>query len=196
MEMMKERNEEDGRGVGGCGVHLSPWIHQEYTFRHKNPCRTPIESGQEYLTSGKEYTEPCNTTKEGGGNRSLSRTWPALRGWGTEAGVWSPHQGNCLSQRRNFKAEGETADLWQPNCNENQTVLAAAIHTLDRDAGPLEGTVAESWNLGIVEQSQGEDCCWLQRDRSKGCEGGDCGGNACGGKLGSHGSKAILLSHA
>ena len=21
--------EEDGRGVGGCGIHLSPWIHQE-----------------------------------------------------------------------------------------------------------------------------------------------------------------------
>ena len=25
--------EQDGGGVGGCGVHLSPWIHQEYTFR-------------------------------------------------------------------------------------------------------------------------------------------------------------------
>ena len=21
--------ENDGRGAGGCGVHLSPWIHQE-----------------------------------------------------------------------------------------------------------------------------------------------------------------------
>ena len=25
--------EQDGRGVGGHGVHLSPWIHQEYTFK-------------------------------------------------------------------------------------------------------------------------------------------------------------------
>ena len=25
----------DGRGVGGCGIHLSPQIHQEYTFRQK-----------------------------------------------------------------------------------------------------------------------------------------------------------------
>ena len=58
-----------------------------------------------------------------------------------------------------FKAEGETADLWQPKWNENQTVFAPAIHTPDRDAGPLEGTVAESWSLGIVEQSQGKGCC-------------------------------------
>ena len=34
-----------------------------------------------------------------------------------------------------FKAESETTDLWQPKWNENQTVLAAAIHTPDRDTG-------------------------------------------------------------
>ena len=56
-------------------------------------------------------------------------------------------------------AESETAGLWQPKWNKNQTVLAAAIHTLDRETGVLEGTVAGSWNLGIVEQSQGKDCC-------------------------------------
>ena len=49
--------------------------------------------------------------------------------------------------------ESEPADLWQPKCNENQTVLAAAICILDKDAGPLEGAAAESWNLGIVEQA-------------------------------------------
>ena len=53
--------EKDGRGVGGQGVHLSPQIHQEYTFRHRSACRTPVESGQEYLTSGKEYIEPRKT---------------------------------------------------------------------------------------------------------------------------------------
>ena len=36
--------------------------------------------------------------------------------------------------------------------------------------------VAGSWNLGSVEQSQGTGCCWLWRDRSRRCEGGDCGG--------------------
>ena len=58
-----------------------------------------------------------------------------------------------------FKAESETADLWQPKWNENQTVLAAAIHMPGRNMGVLEGAVARSWNLGIVEQSQGEGCC-------------------------------------
>ena len=53
--------EQDGGGVGGCGVHLSPWIHQEYTFRHRSACRIPSESGQEYLTSEKEYIEPHKT---------------------------------------------------------------------------------------------------------------------------------------
>ena len=55
-----------------------------------------------------------------------------------------------------LRAETETADLWQPKWNENQTVLAAAIYTPDRDAGPLEGAAAGSWSLGIAEQSQGE----------------------------------------
>ena len=45
--------EQDGGGVGGRGVHLSPQIHQGYTFRHGSACRTPAESGQEDLTSGK-----------------------------------------------------------------------------------------------------------------------------------------------
>ena len=43
-----------------------------------------------------------------------------------------------------YKAESETADLQQPKQNENQTVLATAIHNPDRDAGPLEVTAAGS----------------------------------------------------
>ena len=77
--------EQDGRGVGGPEVHLSAQIHQEYTFRHRSACRTPAESGQEYLTSGKENIEPCKTWCDGGSrgkNRSVSRTGPALGGWG------------------------------------------------------------------------------------------------------------------
>ena len=41
---------------------------------------------------------------------------------------------------------------------------------------PLEGTAAGSWSLGIVERSQGEGCCFLQKRRWRGGEGGDCGG--------------------
>ena len=52
---------QDGRGVGGCGVHLSLWIHQECTFRHRSAGSTQAESRQEYLTSGKERIEPGKT---------------------------------------------------------------------------------------------------------------------------------------
>ena len=52
---------QDGREVGGCGVNISPWIHQEYTFRHRSARRTPAESGQEYLTSRKKYIDPRKT---------------------------------------------------------------------------------------------------------------------------------------
>ena len=72
----------------------------------------------------------------------------------------NPHIGAIVWVRREtFEAESETADLWQPKWSENQTILAAAIRTLDRDTGPLEGAAAGSWSLGIVEQSQGKGCC-------------------------------------
>ena len=58
-----QRREQDGRGAGGGGVHLSPWIPQEYTFRHRSACRIPAESGQEYLTSGKEYIKHAKKKK-------------------------------------------------------------------------------------------------------------------------------------
>ena len=57
----KIRREQDGGGVGGRGVHLSPRIHQEYTFRHRSAFRTPAESRQDDLTSGKERIEPPKT---------------------------------------------------------------------------------------------------------------------------------------
>ena len=53
--------EQDGGGVGKHGISLSPWIHQEYTFRHRRSCKTPAESRQEYLTTGKECIELCKT---------------------------------------------------------------------------------------------------------------------------------------
>ena len=71
-----------------------------------------------------------------------------------------PHIGEIVWVRgETFMAKSETADLWQPKWYENQTVLATAIHTPDRDAGPLESTAAGSWILGIAAQSQGKGCC-------------------------------------
>ena len=45
--------------------YISPQMHQEHTFRHRCACRTPAESGQEYLTSGKEYIETRKTRDQG-----------------------------------------------------------------------------------------------------------------------------------
>ena len=60
--ILKSRDrEQDGREVGGRGLHLSHRIHQKNIFRHTSACRTPAESGQEDLTSRREYTEPCKT---------------------------------------------------------------------------------------------------------------------------------------
>ena len=95
----------------------------------------------------------------GGDDRSVRRTGPALLDGRTEIGVQSPHWGNVLVRGETFKAEKETAGLWQPKWNENQAVLAAAVHTLNRNAGPLEGAAAQSWSLETVEQSQGKGCC-------------------------------------
>ena len=84
----------------------------------------------------------------------------------TESGGSDPHiWGLSESEEKHLRLKRETADLWQPKWNENQTVLAAAIHTPDRDTGPLEGAAAGSWSLGTVEQSQGEGCCQLWKDR-------------------------------
>ena len=52
--MESSRREQDGGGSGGRVVPLSPTIHEEYTFRNRNACRTPAESGQEYLTMEKK----------------------------------------------------------------------------------------------------------------------------------------------
>ena len=60
----------------------------------------------------------------------------------TEAGVQFPYQAIVWVRGETFKVESEAADLWQLKGNENQTVLVAAKRIPDRDAGPLEGTIA------------------------------------------------------
>ena len=189
--------EQDGRGIGRRGVHLSPWIYQEYTFRHRGACRTAA-SGQEDITSREEYIDPWKTQyEEGLGEKTGVLEGLDLPSVGGELKQGSdPHIGTIAWVRgETFKAESERADLWQPKWNENQTVLAPAIHTPDRDADPLEGAAAGNWSLGIVEQSQGEGCCGLWRDGSRGCEGGDCGGKCLWRKAGQPWKQGHRLSH-
>ena len=48
-----------------------------------------------------------------------------------------PHSGAIVWVRgETLKAEGQTADLWQPKWNKNQTVLATAIHPLQEHVSP------------------------------------------------------------
>ena len=81
---------------------------------------------------------------------------PSARGGGGEL-----KQGPIPTSKQSSESEENHLRLrvWHPKWNKNQTVLAKAIHTPDRDAGPLEGKVAGSWSLGIVELSQGKGCC-------------------------------------
>ena len=82
---------------GGCGVHLSPWIHQEYTFRHRSACRTPAESGHEYMTSEKEYiTQSCPTlcdpmNRNSQASLSITISWSSLKLTSMESVMPSSH---------------------------------------------------------------------------------------------------------
>ena len=89
----------------------------------------------------------------------LVRTGPALSGWGNYNTGLIP----TLGQLSESEEEHLRPRVKQLICGSLSGMRirqsSAAIHTLDRDAGPLEGTRAGSWSLGIVEQSQGERCC-------------------------------------
>ena len=75
------------------------------TLSDRSACRTPAESRQKYLTSGKEHIEPRKTWYEEG-TRGKTRVLVGLdlssAGGGIEVQVQSPHWGNCLSHRRNI----------------------------------------------------------------------------------------------
>ena len=53
MSKKKNKNRENKMVEEEVDVeYISPWIHQEHTFRHRGAHRTPAESRQEHLTSG------------------------------------------------------------------------------------------------------------------------------------------------
>ena len=94
-----------------------------------------------------------------GRNRSVRRTGPALGGWRNGSRGLTPTAGQ-LSESEEEHLRPRVKQLICGSLSGMRIrQSSAAIHTLDRDAGPLEGTRAGSWSLGIVEQSQGERCC-------------------------------------
>ena len=99
LEELKNRmlgEEQDDRGVGSRGVRHSPRICQEYTFRHRSACGTPAESGQEYLTTGKEYLK-SRKTQQDEGTRGKTEVLVGLdlplAGGRIKTGVQSPQRG-------------------------------------------------------------------------------------------------------
>ena len=125
--------------------YISPWTHQEYTFRHRSAYGTPAESLQEDLTSGKAYIEPRKTQQDEGtrgGNRSISRRGHGLGRWRNRSRGPTPSVGQLSESEE--KHLSETAGLWQPRRNENQTVLAAAYIYRAGTRSPGRGS---GWDL-------------------------------------------------
>ena len=135
--------------------------------------------------------------KEVEGKRRESRTGPALGGWGKwSRGLIPTIRAILWDRRETFEAESEAADVWQSKWNENHTDNLYWSHMYPgqghrsprrhsswelehRDCGAIPG-----WSLLLtVEMAQGD-----LREKT-------VVGNACGGKPGSHGVKAILKSH-
>ena len=106
-----------------------------------------------------------------GGNRSVSRTGPALGGWGNWNSSPISTSGQLLSQRRNISG-------WDWNCWSVAGKMEWESDSPCCSQGHRATRRCSSWDLElvIVEQSQGDGSYWLWRDSSKGCEGGDCGG--------------------
>ena len=74
------------------------------------------------------------------------------------------------------------ADLWQPKWNENQTVLAAAVHTPDRNTGHQKAQQLGAGVSGLWSNPRARaaiDC----RETNRGdLREETVVGNACGGK--------------
>ena len=114
---------------------------------------------------------------------------PALRGRGAEAEERFPNSGKPPLQRGNplsdgeigtegkhlrLLEEGEAADPWQMDRVRNtQMVHTAALHASGWDMCSQVCKWAGSWCMGIEEQAQSKNCCWLWGDGLRGREGGN-----------------------
>ena len=61
----------------------------------------------------------------------------------------------------------------QDRVRPTQMVRATALCVPEWDVSPPVHMGSESWNMGIGEQTQGEDCCWLRGDSQRGWERGN-----------------------
>ena len=89
--------------------------------------------------------------------------WTCLRWVGELKEGSDPHKRALVWVRgETFEAQSEAADLWQPKWNKDQTIFAAAICTLDRDMGPLEGVICISEVIDISPGNHDSSLCFIQ----------------------------------
>ena len=76
------------RWLRGCGVHLSPQMHQEYIFRCRRSRRTRAEYWQESLTRTRKgiHRSTQNEDRESwwAEVRGVTKSWIQLSDWTTE----------------------------------------------------------------------------------------------------------------
>ena len=132
-------------------MHLSPWMHQEYPFRHRRSCRTSAENGQASLITRKEYTDPCKIWQDerrSGKNGRVSRTAPA-HGW-----VGDLKQGSVPLTREivrdtgeAFGAVGECRKCTHTHTHEYYSAIKkeniAICENLDRPEGILLSEISQ-----------------------------------------------------
>ena len=148
---------QDGRGVDGCGAHLSPWIHWQYTSRHWRSYRTPAESRQEYLSTRKKKNRTMQNSvgqrKEGGGGaggRKVSRTGSVPGAWGN----WSRDQILILRQLLGTEVkhlrllDNEVSVTVQMEWEPHRQSFHSHMY-LDRDTSPLESAASGGWSIEI-----------------------------------------------
>lgn len=105
----------------------------------------------------------------------MRRIRPAPGGWGTEAGVRSPHQGNCFRTNEKHLRLLERKQLICDSLNRMRIT-----QTMDRDTSPLESAAAgnnprvrSSVNYEEMAQENvrggdlGEKCLWRENQAAK-----------------------------
>ena len=97
----KISGEQDGRVVGGRGVHLSLWIHSDTKVLAEHHLRV-ARSTWSWGKNIQNHTKFGRAKELGGKTGVFVGLNLPLVASGTEAEVWSPYWGKFLSQRRNI----------------------------------------------------------------------------------------------
>lgn len=89
----------------------------------------------------------------GGGNKSIGRTGPALRGWGNGARCHSPHTGAIVpvQEERHLRLRVRAADLCQPKWVKSDSPCYSHTYSGQGTRVPCKVQQLGAGVLGIVE---------------------------------------------